>query len=161
MKMKIRLIISQLLQVLLFIYLFITIIIIIISVLRQSLFLSTLKRGLDVTNNYVGFDFGFGRWPLIFRVECPANSVVFCSLVRQWIRLESKTTTLRNQRADSKAYLSLQSYQVSGRLGSYFSRLLRHAQVQWVYSGYHDRTGLQVYIKHHHSFSALGQVLGT
>src|SRR3989442_116985 len=39
------------------------------------LFLSTLKLGLDVTNNYVGFDFGFGLWPLIFRVECPSNSV--------------------------------------------------------------------------------------
>ena len=50
------------------------IIIIIISVLRPSLFLSTLKRGLDVTSNYVGFDFGFGLWPLIFRVECPSNS---------------------------------------------------------------------------------------
>src|SRR5437867_58888 len=56
--------------------LIIIIIIIIISVLRQSLFLSILKRGLDVTNNYVGFHFGFGLWPLIFRVECPSNSVI-------------------------------------------------------------------------------------
>src|SRR5881296_2599526 len=24
---------------------------------------------------HVGFDFGFGLWPLIFRVKCPSNSV--------------------------------------------------------------------------------------
>src|SRR5206468_660308 len=54
--------------------------IIIISVLRQSLFLSTLKRGLDVTNDYVGFDFGFGLWPLIFRVECPVSKYLYQSI---------------------------------------------------------------------------------
>src|SRR5437867_5030545 len=33
---------------------------------------------------HVGFDFGFGLWPLIFRVECTSNSVA--SLV--WPRTE-------------------------------------------------------------------------
>src|SRR2546425_5954808 len=57
------------------------------------------------------------------KAECPFDSVVFCSLIQSWTRLESKTTTIEPK---SRQEGMLNSPVLSLWLPwSYFSRLLR------------------------------------
>src|SRR3989442_15090259 len=57
------------------------------------------------------------------KAECPFDSIVFCSLIQQWTRLESKTTTMEPK---SRQEGMLKSPVLSLWLPwSYFSRLLR------------------------------------
>src|SRR3989441_8231671 len=63
----------------------------------------------------------------LMKAECPFDSIVFCSLIQYWTRLESKTTTIKPK---SRQEGMLKSPVLSLWLPwYYFSRLLRHAYI--------------------------------